>query len=211
MCTLTELQKEKIVAIVRGVQEDAVAVARALAGGGIRWLEFTAETPGIVRIIEKVSQLLGKDVIVGAGTVLDSETARICLMAGAKFIVSPNTDEATIRMTKRYGALSFPGAFTPTEILRAYEAGADVVKVFPARTLGPAYFKDVAGPLGHIPLMATGGVTLENAVDYLQHATAVGVGGALVRQGVQGEAHLLQDVTEKAKRWVKIVKEVSAY
>ena len=176
------IEATKVVAIVRRVPADsAYDIAAALVEGGIQALEFTAETPGIARIIEDVRRRLPESVAVGVGTVLDGETARIMLLAGADFVVTPAVDKATIEVCIRYGKPVMPGAMTPTEILTAYEYGADLVKVFPAGVLGPSYFRSLRGPLSHIPLMATGGISADNAQEYLQAGVAaLGVGGSLV-------------------------------
>ncbi|NMB12198.1 MAG: bifunctional 4-hydroxy-2-oxoglutarate aldolase/2-dehydro-3-deoxy-phosphogluconate aldolase [Firmicutes bacterium] len=179
---LSMIEATKVVAIVRRVPaESAYDIASALVEGGIQALEFTAETPGICRIIEDVRRRLPESVAVGAGTVLDGETARMMLLSGADFVVTPTVDRATIEVCVRYGKPVMPGAMTPTEILTAYEYGADLVKVFPAGVLGAGYFRSLRGPLPHIPLMATGGISAHNAQEYLQAGVAaLGVGGSLV-------------------------------
>ncbi|MFD6442204.1 bifunctional 4-hydroxy-2-oxoglutarate aldolase/2-dehydro-3-deoxy-phosphogluconate aldolase [Peribacillus sp. NPDC060186] len=182
MTKLEELKQGKLVAVIRGARPDQIVpIARALKEGGIRTLEITVETPKVCRLIEKVKEEFGDDIIVGAGTVLDSETARTVIMAGAEFIFSPTVNIETIKMAKRYGIISIPGALTPTEILTAYEHGADVIKVFPADTLGVGYFKNLKGPLPHIPLMPTGGVNLDNLAYFFEAgAVAAGLGGSLI-------------------------------
>lgn len=179
---LSVIWKTKVVGIVRRVPASAAyGIASALMGGGIQALEFTAETPGITGIIEDLRSRLPDTVALGVGTVLDGETARAAILAGADFIVAPTVNLDTIRVCNRYGKPVIPGAMTPTEILSAYEHGADLVKVFPAGVLGAKYFRSVAGPLPHIPLMATGGVSPNNAGDFLKAgARAVGVGGSLI-------------------------------
>lgn len=169
MTKLEELKQGKLVAVIRGARPDQIVpIARALNEGGIRTLEITVETPKVCELIDKVKEEFGDDIIVGAGTVLDPETARSVIMAGAEFIFSPTVNIETIKMAKRYGIISIPGALTPTEILTAYEHGADVIKVFPADTLGVGYFKNLKGPLPHIPLMPTGGVNLDNLGSFLK-------------------------------------------
>lgn len=179
---LSAIEATKVVGIVRRVPvESAYDIAQALVEGGLRALEFTAETPGITGIIEQVRKGLPSSVAVGVGTVLDGETARIMLLAGADFVVTPTLNPKTIEVCMRYGKPVIPGAMTPTEILTAYEHGADMVKVFPAGVLGCEYLRSLKGPLPHIPLMATGGISKDNARDYLKAgATALGVGGSLV-------------------------------
>ncbi|NLK07753.1 MAG: bifunctional 4-hydroxy-2-oxoglutarate aldolase/2-dehydro-3-deoxy-phosphogluconate aldolase [Firmicutes bacterium] len=181
-CVLKLIEETKIVGIVRKVpKHSAYHTANALVEGGLKVLEFTAETPQIASIIEDVKSKLPDTVAVGVGTVLDGETARIMILAGADFIVTPTLNRSTMEVCLRYGKPVIPGAMTPTEILTAYTQGADYVKVFPADVLGPGFFKSLKGPLGHIPLMATGGISKANAKAYLDAGSAaVGVGGSLV-------------------------------
>jgi 2-dehydro-3-deoxyphosphogluconate aldolase/(4S)-4-hydroxy-2-oxoglutarate aldolase len=172
----------RLVAIVR-LRDGAalLEVAAALVEGGITTLEFTLTTPGAITAIERCRARFGEAVVVGAGTVLDADGARRCLTAGAQFLVSPGFDPDVIAAARDGGALAMPGAMTPTEILAAWRAGADVVKVFPARALGPRYIADVLAPLPDVLLMPTGGVDEKNAADYLRAgAVAVAVGGNVV-------------------------------
>jgi len=180
----------RVVAIVRlKGAAPLVDVARALTEGGIRSLEFTLTTPGALEAIEACRARFGDAVVVGAGTVLDAAQARQCLDAGAQFLVSPGFDREVIAAARDGGALAMPGALTPTEIVTAWRAGADVVKVFPARALGPKYISDVLAPLPNIPLMPTGGVDESNAVDYLRAgAVAVAAGGSLMDAGAIARA-----------------------
>ncbi|MGE0758277.1 MAG: bifunctional 4-hydroxy-2-oxoglutarate aldolase/2-dehydro-3-deoxy-phosphogluconate aldolase [Pirellulaceae bacterium] len=179
---LARVLESGIVAVIRAnSDEQLVDVARALLAGGVEVMEVTFTVPRAVRVLERVADELGDQILLGAGTVLDTETARSALLAGAEFLVSPSTNVEVIRMCRRYGKLAMPGAFTPTEVVTAFEAGADVVKVFPCDVGGPGYLKALHGPLPHIPLMPTGGVDLKNAADYLRAgACALGVGGSLV-------------------------------
>ncbi|MCL4814804.1 MAG: bifunctional 4-hydroxy-2-oxoglutarate aldolase/2-dehydro-3-deoxy-phosphogluconate aldolase [Vicinamibacteraceae bacterium] len=157
------------------------AVVDALAEGGVRALEVTMTVPRAIQMIEALAPSLPEGFLIGAGTVLDPETARLAMLAGANFVVSPIFRPETIAICHRYDVAVMPGCFTPTEILTAWEAGADVVKVFPATSLGPGFFKDVRGPLPQIKLMPTGGVSLDNAGDWIRAgAVAVGVGTALL-------------------------------
>ena len=171
-----------VVAVVRG--EDAgpmVEVARSLAEGGVRAVEITLTVPDALAAIRAVRTALGGAVVVGAGTVLDPETARAALLAGAEFVVSPCLNLDVIRLCKRYGAVVMPGALTPTEVLAAWEAGADVVKVFPADLGGPGYLRALRGPLPQVRLMPTGGVDLGTGPAFLAAgACCLGVGSALV-------------------------------
>lgn len=173
-----------MVAIIRASSsEQIVNVARALYEGGVDVLEVTFTVPNVLEIIAAVKKELGKNVLIGAGTVLDTETARAALLAGAEFIVSPTVNTEVIQLCKRYDKLSLPGAFTPTEILTAWEAGADIVKVFPADVGGPNYLKAVHGPLPQIRLLPTGGVDLTTIDAFFKAgACAVGLGSALVEK-----------------------------
>jgi 2-dehydro-3-deoxyphosphogluconate aldolase / (4S)-4-hydroxy-2-oxoglutarate aldolase len=202
MMGVEEIQKRRVVAVIRGAtMETIIPVAQALKNGGITAIEITMETPKALSIIERVADVFGDEMFVGAGTVLDPETARAAILSGAKFVFSPTVRKETIEMTKRYGIISVPGAFTATEILTAYEYGADVVKVFPAGSVGPSYFKNLAGPLPHIPLMPTGGINTENAKDYIRAgAVAVGVGSSLVDPTKELTEPYLRSITEKAQQ-----------
>ncbi|GAE33741.1 bifunctional 4-hydroxy-2-oxoglutarate aldolase/2-dehydro-3-deoxy-phosphogluconate aldolase [Halalkalibacter akibai] len=208
---LQEIQDNGIVAIIRGAKpENILSIAKALREGGVKTLEITVETPQVLKLIEQVSQELD-DVIVGAGTVLDPETARAAIMAGAKFIFSPTVNVETIRLTKRYGVISIAGALTPTEILTAYENGSDIIKVFPANVFGPGYLKDVHGPLPHIPLMPTGGISLANIKEYIQAGgVAAGLGSALVDTKKEINDTYLAELTAKSKEYVEAVQAARA-
>jgi len=171
-----------IVAIIR-TQESRklLEVAQALADGGVSVIEITMSVPGALEILKQIRQALGEQIVLGAGTVLDAETARAVLLAGADFVVSPTLALDVIHLCRRYDKLVFPGAFTPTEILSGWEAGADVVKVFPAEVVGPSFFKALRGPLPHVRLMPTGGVDLNTAGEFLRAgACCLGIGGQLV-------------------------------
>ncbi|MCP3763808.1 bifunctional 4-hydroxy-2-oxoglutarate aldolase/2-dehydro-3-deoxy-phosphogluconate aldolase [Domibacillus sp. A3M-37] len=207
MNKLEELKQGKLVAVIRGARPDQIVpIARALKEGGIRTLEITVETPKVCDLIEKVKEEFGDDIIAGAGTVLDPETARATIMAGAEFIFSPTVNVETIKMTKRYGTISIPGALTPTEILTAYEHGADIIKVFPADVLGVGYFKNLKGPLPHIPLMPTGGVNLGNLASFLKAgAVAAGLGGSLINPAKLISDEDYAELTETAKKFSAIV------
>jgi 2-dehydro-3-deoxyphosphogluconate aldolase/(4S)-4-hydroxy-2-oxoglutarate aldolase len=177
-----------LVAILRAPSsEQLVSVARALFEGGIDVIEVTFTVPRALEIIAEVRRDLGPQVLLGAGSVLDAETARAALLAGAEFIVSPAVRPDVIQLCRRYGKVVMPGAFTPTEVLAAWEAGADIVKIFPADVGGPAYLKAIAAPLPQVRLMPTGGVNLDTLEAFLRAgACAVGLGSALVEpQAVQ--------------------------
>lgn len=173
-----------MVAIIRASSgEQLVNVARALYEGGIDVIEVTFTVPNAVEVLQAVHKDLGQKILLGAGTVLDPETARTAFLAGAQFLVSPTVNLEVIRMANRYDKLCMSGAYTPTEILTAWEAGADVVKVFPAEIGGPPYLKAIKGPLPQVRLMPTGGVNLETMHDFLKAgACAVGLGSSLVEK-----------------------------
>jgi 2-dehydro-3-deoxyphosphogluconate aldolase/(4S)-4-hydroxy-2-oxoglutarate aldolase len=180
--TLDRILNCGIVAVVRAEKGDQlVEVAEALVAGGVEAIEVTFTVPAAHRVIEKVADRLGDKIVLGAGTVLDPETARIAMLAGAHYIVAPNTNPKVIEICRRYSKPIMPGAFTPTEVVAAWEAGADVVKVFPCDFFGPKYLKTLHGPLPHIRLMPTGGVNLQTAIEFLKAgACALGVGTSLV-------------------------------
>lgn len=176
------VEQAGIVAIIRMKEPEKVrAVVDAIAEGGIRALEVTMTVPGAVDLIRELAPTMPAGFVLGAGTVLDAETAARVIDAGARFIVSPVFRPAVIAACHRQDVAAMPGCFTPTEILEAWDAGADVVKVFPATALGPSYLKDVRAPLPQVKLMPTGGVTLDNAGEWIKAgAVAVGVGTALL-------------------------------
>ena len=176
------LEANGVVAVIRMKEPDKLrAVADALAEGGVRALEVTMTVPRAIEMIAALAPTLPAGFVLGAGTVLDAETARLAILAGAQFVVGPVFRPEVIALCHRYDVAAMPGCFTPTEILAAWEAGADVVKVFPATALGPGFFKDVRGPLPQVKLMPTGGVTLDNAGEWIKAgAVAVGVGTALL-------------------------------
>ena len=172
-----------IVPVVRtSSAESAVQAVEAIYNGGIRAAEITMTVPGAVRALEKVADKFGGKIMLGAGTVLDPETARICVLAGAEFFVCPSLRTSVIEMAKRYSKVVCPGALTPTEVITAWEAGADVVKVFPCGNVGGAkYIKALKGPFPQVEMIPTGGVNLETAAEFLKAgACALGVGGELV-------------------------------
>jgi 2-dehydro-3-deoxyphosphogluconate aldolase/(4S)-4-hydroxy-2-oxoglutarate aldolase len=196
-----------IVAVIRAPSgEVLVDVARALLEGGVDVLEVTFTVPRAHTVLERVAADLGDKVLLGAGTVLDSETARIAILSGAEFIVSPSLHLPVIEMCRRYSKLSMPGAFTPTEVITAWQAGADIVKVFPAEIGGPAHLKALRGPFPQVRLLPTGGVNLETASEFLKAgACALGIGGSLV------EPQAIQDrdfgrITALAKQYAEIVR-----
>jgi 2-dehydro-3-deoxyphosphogluconate aldolase/(4S)-4-hydroxy-2-oxoglutarate aldolase len=205
--TLARMLDCGIVAVVRSPQsEQLIDVARALADGGVRAIEITMTVPDAPEIIRAVRRSLGDDVLLGAGTVLDSESARAAMLAGAEFLVAPTLNRAMIRLCRRYGTVVVPGAFTPTEVLTAWEAGADVVKVFPADVGGPDYLKALLAPLPQVRLMPTGGVDFKTAAAFLRAgACCLGVGSALVETEAvrNGNFHRIRGLAEKFVRVVR--------
>lgn len=197
-----------VVAVVRMREAGPlVQVAEALAAGGIAAIEFTMTTPGALRVIEEVAARGDGSVVWGAGTVLDPETCRAAILAGARFIVAPTLNPRVVEVCRRYSIIAVPGAFTPTEILTAWECGADIVKVFPATALGPQYFKDVLAPLPQVRLLPTGGVSMENTGDFIRAgAVSVAVGGNLVRAD-DVAAGRFDALRERAAQYVAAVRE----
>jgi 2-dehydro-3-deoxyphosphogluconate aldolase/(4S)-4-hydroxy-2-oxoglutarate aldolase len=201
-----------LIPVIRATSADeAMRAIDAIREGGVSVLEITMTVPGAVSVIEHLSTNCGSDVLVGAGTVLDPETARACILSGAKFIVSPALNVETIECCRRYGVVVMPGALTPTEVVQAWTAGADFVKVFPAGALGGAsYLKALKAPLPQIELVPTGGVSLTTAADFIKAgASALGVGVDLVDLKTirDGQATL---ITERARRYVQIVRDARA-
>ena len=201
-----------IVPVVRTASaEQAIQAVEAIYRGGIRAAEITMTVPGAVRALEKVADRFGDKIMLGAGTVLDPETARICMLAGAEFFVTPALRPATIEMVKRYSKVICPGALTPTEVLTAWEAGADVVKVFPCGNVGGAkYIKALKGPFPQIEMIPTGGVNLETAGDFLKAgACAVAVGGELVDAKLLKEGKF-DELTARARQYLEVVAKARA-
>jgi 2-dehydro-3-deoxyphosphogluconate aldolase/(4S)-4-hydroxy-2-oxoglutarate aldolase len=195
-----------IVAVIRAQQsQQLVEVARALAEGGVNVVEITFTVPDALNVLRQVESELGGRVLLGAGTVLDAETARAALLAGAEYIVAPTLNIDVIRLCHRYDKLVIPGAFTPTEILAAWDAGADIVKVFPADVLGPAFFKAMKGPLPQVRLMPTGGVDLSTAPAFLSAgACCLGVGSQLAEPQAIAERNFAR-IRDVARRYREIV------
>jgi 2-dehydro-3-deoxyphosphogluconate aldolase/(4S)-4-hydroxy-2-oxoglutarate aldolase len=200
-----------IVAVVRSPDsQQLVEVTRALADGGVTVVEITMSVPGALDVLRQVRQALGDRVLLGAGTVLDTETARAVLLAGAEYVVAPTLNLEVIRLCRRYDKLVMPGAFTPTEILTAWEAGADIVKVFPADALGPAFFKALRGPLPQVRLMPTGGVDLNTAADFLRAgACCLGVGSQLVEPKAVAVRNF-DRIRDLARQYVAVVRKTRA-
>ncbi|MEI7024891.1 bifunctional 4-hydroxy-2-oxoglutarate aldolase/2-dehydro-3-deoxy-phosphogluconate aldolase [Paenibacillus sp. y28] len=197
---LAQIEQTRVIAIVRGIEEKhIVGVAHALLAGGVTVMEVTLNTPGATGMITRLQQELGDRMYIGAGTVLDTEDAERAMAAGASFLVTPNTDEAVIRLAVQRGIPIYPGAMTPTEVVKAWKAGAAAVKIFPTTSLGLSYIKELQGPLSHIPMVAVGGVGEHNIADFIRAGCcAVGVGSTLFDKQAIAEGRY-EAVTEKAK------------
>jgi len=205
---LSRIVGSGVVAVMRAPSGEMLAdVAEALLAGGVEAIEVTFTVPRAHRVLEQVADRLGDRILLGAGTVLDSETARIALLAGAEFIVAPTVNLEVIRLCRRYDKVVMPGALTPTEVLLAWESGADIVKVFPSELTGPGYLKALHGPLPQVRLMPTGGVNLQTAADFLRAgACALGIGGALVEPKAVAAGDM-QRIQSLAQQYVRIVRE----
>ncbi|GBG09891.1 2-dehydro-3-deoxyphosphooctonate aldolase [Paenibacillus agaridevorans] len=206
---LEKLLEHKIVAILRGIEDDtADGAAEALIEGGIQLMEVTMNTAGATTIIERWRTKYGNAASIGAGTVLDVDYAKRAIDAGAQFLISPNLDEEVIAYGQERGVAVWPGVMTPTEIVRALKAGAGAVKLFPMGTLGIGYLKEIRGPLDTVPIMATGGVDLSNIRDYFAAgANAVGMGGKLISLDWVKEGKL-DLVTERARHFTEAVRDL---
>jgi 2-dehydro-3-deoxyphosphogluconate aldolase/(4S)-4-hydroxy-2-oxoglutarate aldolase len=205
---LAKVHSTGIIAVIRAASGELLAdVAEALVAGGVEVMEVTFTVPKAHQVLEQVSQRLGDRILLGAGTVLDTETARIALLSGAEFIVSPTVNVDVIKLCRRYDKLVLPGALTPTEVLTAWEAGADIVKIFPSDLTGPAYLKALAGPLPQVRMMPTGGVNLQTAADFLKAgAFALGIGGSLVDPKAVAAGDM-KKIETLARQYVEIVRQ----
>lgn len=209
---LAALRDTGVVAIIRTENPtDLVSVSRALADGGVKFVEITMTVPGALESIrDAVAQLKGTGVFIGAGTVLDAPTARAAILAGAEFLISPGFDPEMVKLCNTYGVVVMPGAFTPNEILQAWKGGADVVKVFPADLGGPGYLKTIKEPLPQIELLPTKGVDFDTAASYIKAgAIAVGTGSCLVNKTLIAAKDYAQ-ITENARRFAEIVRRAKA-
>ncbi|REK52877.1 MAG: 2-dehydro-3-deoxyphosphogluconate aldolase [Thermobacillus sp.] len=208
--TLELLLKERIVAIVRGLEGEAAdRAAEALVGGGIRLVEVTMNTPGALKTIAGWREKFDGRAAIGAGTVLDLQMAKEAAAAGAMYLISPNLDEEVIAFGAERGLSVWPGVMTPTEIVRAWKAGAEAVKVFPMASLGVGYLAEIRAPLDHIPMIATGGVDLTTIRSYFEAgAAAVGIGSRLLnREWIK--AGDFERLTDNARRYVEIVRSLT--
>lgn len=198
------VRQTKIIAIMRAQQSgQMLAAAEAIYAGGVRVIEVTMTTPGALELISEAVQRFGDEVLFGAGSVLDAETARLAILAGAGFIVAPALNVKTIRMCRRYSIPVLPGCYTPTECLTAWEAGADMIKLFPADIGGPDFVKAILAPMPQLEIVPVGGVTVDNVDQFIaKGATAVGVGSSLINQKVveQGD---FTELTRRARAFVE--------
>lgn len=205
--TLALITEVGIVPVVRAASaESALQAVAAIYRGGVRAAEITMTVPGAIRVLEKLADQFGTKIVLGAGTVLDPETARACMLAGAEFLVTPSLRVSTIEMARRYAKVVCPGALTPTEVLTAWEAGADVVKIFPCGSVGGArYIKALKGPFPQIEMIPTGGVNLDTAGDFLKAgACAVAVGGELVDAKAMREGRF-EVIEERARQFLAAI------
>lgn len=201
-----------IVPVVRAPSPElAIAVARAVCAGGIPIVEVTMTVPGAISVIEELTRTMDGEMLVGAGTVLGAETAARCIDAGAEFLVSPGFDVETVKLANFQEKLIMAGALTPTEIITAWKAGSDFVKVFPCGNVGgPSYIRAIKGALPHIPVVPTGGVNLETAAEFLcAGASALGIGGELISTAALKSGNMIA-ITQAARQYVAIVREAGA-
>ncbi|GGF29926.1 2-dehydro-3-deoxy-phosphogluconate aldolase [Halobacillus andaensis] len=199
-----QINVEKVVAIIRLDSNLHIEdIVRSLYEGGIRAVEVTLNTPGA---LDSIKQLKGSfsDMVIGAGTVLDAPSAYSAILAGADFLLAPTLQKETILMGSRHGVPVIPGVMTPTEALKAYEYGAQTVKVFPARSVGVNFAKDVKGPMPFLNVMAVGGVSLENAVEYFEKGwNSIGVGGSLINRKLIDQRNF-EEITDRAKQFIQL-------
>jgi 2-dehydro-3-deoxyphosphogluconate aldolase/(4S)-4-hydroxy-2-oxoglutarate aldolase len=206
---LSRIVSSGLVAVIRAESPDqATRIAEACAHGGVAALEITFTVPGAVGVIEHLAKEFSSKILLGAGTVLDPETARLAILAGAQFVVSPSLNPETARLCNRYQIPYMPGAGSTHEVVEGMECGADIIKIFPGEILGPAFVKAVRGPLPHASLMPTGGVSLENVADWIKAGSvAVGVGGTLTAGARTAD---FASITHLARKFVEKIKEARA-
>ncbi|OZU88266.1 2-dehydro-3-deoxyphosphogluconate aldolase [Virgibacillus indicus] len=209
MTPMEIILKEQLISIIRIENSSTIEqIVSSLYNGGIRVVEITMNTPGALDAIRKINELF-PDMLVGAGTVLNAEAAEESIQAGAKFLLAPALSQSTIQAGSREGVPVIPGVMTPTEALTAYEYGSEMVKVFPARTLGTEYAKDLAGPLPFIKLMAVGGITLNNAQNYLESSWhSLGIGSELVNSKLVAEENF-EEIENKARKFIEIREKIN--
>ena len=204
---LTLIEDTGIVAIMRAQSSaQLIAAADAIKTAGVRVIEVTMNTPGALKVIQAATERYGDEVLFGAGTVLDTETARMAILAGAGFVVAPNFNPGVVTLCNRYDIVVAPGCYTPTEMLSAWEAGADLVKLFPASVGGPSLVKAMLAPLPQLKILPVGGVNLTTAADFISHgAAALGVGGDLVNQKLL-DAGNFEEITSRAEAFMAEVR-----
>ena len=202
---LNQLTDTGVVAVIRAENEtEAIEISKACLAGGVKGIELTFTVPGADRVIRALADQFGDEMLIGAGTVLDSETARIAILAGANYIISPGFDPATAKLCNRYQIPYMPGCMTITEMIKAMEAGCDIIKLFPGSAFGPDFVKAVKGPLPQVNIMPTGGVNIDNADQWIKAGcVAVGAGSDLTGPAKTGD---YAGVTELAKQFTAIVK-----
>ena len=205
---IEHILQNKIVAIVRGIEpSNVIKIAHALLAGGVNTMEVTLNSSGALSVITQLTKEMKNKMLIGAGTVLNEKMANEAIDAGACFIISPIVDEETIKATKKRGAVSIPGAYTPTEIYKAFSIGGEIIKIFPASS-NVNYIKEVRAPLPQIPLMPTGGITLQNIQEFKKAgAVAFGIGGSLVDAKQKITEEYLQKITDTAKKFMQLVNE----
>ena len=205
---LNLIRETGVIAIMRAQSsEQLIAAADAIKAGGVQVIEVTMTTPGALDVIAKASARYGQDVLFGAGSVLDAETARAAILAGAGFVVAPTLNLSVVELCNRYSTPVVPGCYTPTEMLTAWEAGADMVKLFPASVGGPALVKAILAPLPQLEIVPVGGVNLDTAVEFIaKGAAALGVGSSLVNQKLL-DAGDMAELTRRAAAFIEKVKE----
>ena len=209
--SFTTIAESGVVAVMRAPNKDIlIDISQALLAGGVPAIEVTMTTPKAIQAIEMLADKFGDQAVVGVGTVIDAATCRDAIAAGAQFVVSPNFDPTVVETTKRYGKISVPGAFTPTEILAAWTAGADVVKVFPSTALGPNYFRDILAPMPQLRLIPTGGVDVKNVGDWIKAGAAfVAVGSALVTKDAMAKGDW-NSITQNARAFTDAIRAARA-
>ncbi|MCH3965103.1 MAG: bifunctional 4-hydroxy-2-oxoglutarate aldolase/2-dehydro-3-deoxy-phosphogluconate aldolase [Clostridium sp.] len=202
---LQQIKKNGVISIVRGTTFEQInKIADALYRGGVRLIEVTFNTPGASKMIESLTQSYSDKMIIGAGTVIDGETARIAILSGAQFILSPSLHSDVIQMCNKYDILAVPGVFTPTEAITAWRLGAEIVKIFPAATIGSNYIKQLLGPLKQLKIMAVGGISEENFTSFIQSgAIGAGIGSDLVDKKL-ADAENYDEIYRRAKNFTDI-------
>lgn len=207
MNALKHILSHQLIAIIRGnyTEEDILSIVSALYNAGIRTVEITLNSRNALHFIEKLSDKYAESLLIGAGTVLQKEEVTDAAQAGAQFMLSPHVDSGIIEATKKLGKISIPGGFSPTEILLAHQLGGDLIKVFPAR-IGAAYIADIRGPYPHIPLIPTGGINLQNVIDFHRAgAAAFGVGSDLVPSNLKVDVNALKQLEAKARNYIDLL------